>query len=170
MRDVALRDRAAFAQLYNRTSAKLFGVCLRILNNRAEAEEALQEAYAKIWRSAGQYSRTKASPISWLAAIARNQSIDRVRQRRYASGDLEDAGDVPDDNPSPEMSAIAASDRQQLHDCVEELDAKHAAAIRAAYFGGITYETLAKRSGVPLGTMKSWIRRSLMKLKDCLER
>ena len=167
---VALGDRGAFELLYQRTSAKLFGVCLRILSERAEAEEALQEAYVKIWRNAAQYSQARAGAISWLAAIARNQSIDRLRARRLGAEDIDAAADIGDSRPSPEAEVVAAADRRLLHDCLDELDGSHAAAIRAAYFGGYTYEELARRNAMPLGTIKSWIRRGLAKLRDCLER
>jgi len=167
---VVLRDRRAFGLLYQRTSAKLFGVCLRILNDRAEAEEALQEAYVKIWRNAGQYAPSKAAAISWMAAIARNQSIDKLRKRRPKADDVSAAADIQDDRPSPESQVVAAADRRRLHDCLDELEGSHAAAIRDAYFGGFTYEELAQRNGMPLGTMKSWIRRSLAKLRNCLDR
>lgn len=167
---VALGDRGAFALLYRRSSAKLFGVCLRILGERAEAEEALQETYVKIWRSAAQYSQARAGAIAWMAAVARNQSIDRLRARRGGAADIDAAENIGDTRPSPEGEAVAAADRRQLHDCLDELDGRHAAAIRDAYFGGHTYEALAGRTGVPLGTMKSWIRRGLAKLRDCLER
>jgi RNA polymerase sigma-70 factor (ECF subfamily) len=167
---VALRDRGAFELLYQRTSAKLFGVCLRILSERAEAEEALQEAFVKIWRNAGQYSQARAGAIAWMAAIARNQSIDRLRARRRGAEDIDVAAEVADGRPTPEAEAVAAADRRLLHDCLDALEPGHAAAIRDAYFGGYTYEALARRGGVPLGTMKSWIRRGLAKLRECLER
>jgi RNA polymerase sigma-70 factor, ECF subfamily len=167
---VALGDRRAFEVLYQRTSAKLFGVCLRILRERAEAEEALQEAYVKIWRNAAQYSQARAAGISWMAAIARNQSIDKLRTRRPGAEDLGQAEDLPDGRPSPEAEALAAAGRLRLRGCLEELESSHAAAIRDAYFGGYTYEELARRGDVPLGTMKSWIRRGLARLRDCLER
>jgi RNA polymerase sigma-70 factor (ECF subfamily) len=167
---VALHDRSAFNELYRRTSAKLFGICLRILSERSDAEEALQEVYVKIWHNAEQYARAKASPIAWLAAIARNQSIDRLRMRRPPGADVDEAIDLSDDRPSPEAAAVAAGEGRLLADCLNELQGKQAAAIRAAYFGGYTYEQLARAGGVPLGTVKSWIRRGLAKLKDCLER
>lgn len=167
---VALGDRAAFRRLYERTSAKLFGVCLRILKDRGEAEDVMQEAFVKIWRSAGGYTQSNARPISWLAAIARNQSIDRLRARRPAAADLDDIVDAADDAPSPEAQAVASDDRMRLERCMDGLELDHAAALRSAFLEGYTYEELAQRMAVPLGTMKSWIRRSLLKLKDCLQR
>lgn len=170
LQQVALRNRAAFKTLYQRTSAKLFGICLRILMDRAAAEEALQETYAKIWRNAEQYSRARASPIAWLAAIARNQSIDMLRARKPRADDIDTATQIADDRPGPEANTIAADEGRRLQACIGELPARQAKAIRAAYFGGHTYNALAKRAGVPLGTMKSWIRRGLIKLRDCMNR
>lgn len=165
-----LGDRAAFKIVYERTSAKLFGVCLRILNDRSEAEEVLQETYVKVWRNAGRYVQAKASPISWLAAIARNQSIDRLRARKPQAGELEEAAEKPDDGPSPEASTVASDEHRRLAACLAKLDGTHAEAVRSAFIEGYTYEELAVRMDVPLGTMKSWIRRSLLKLRDCLKR
>ncbi len=165
-----LGDRAAFKSVYERTSAKLFGVCLRILNDRSEAEEVLQETYVKVWRNAGRYVQAKASPISWLVAIARNQAIDRIRARKPAAGDLDEASEKPDDGPSPEARTVASDEKRRLDDCLSRLDRSHADAVRRAFIEGYTYEELAVHMDVPLGTMKSWIRRSLLKLKDCLKR
>lgn len=166
---VALGNRAAFQEVYERTSAKLFGVCLRLLSERAIAEEVLQEAYVKVWRNAGSYVQAKAKPMTWLIAVARNQAIDRLRVQRPGAVDLEEAGEIRDEKPSPELAAIASDERERLHDCMDTLGAKHSDVIRSAYFGGFSYGELAENRGVPLGTMKSWIRRSLLKLKDCLE-
>jgi len=167
---VALRDRAAFRDLYRRTSAKLFGVCLRILSDRTDAEEVLQETYVKIWRNAKQFSRTRASATAWLSAVARNQSIDRLRSRRAPAFPIEEAFGLADDRPSPETASVATDDNRRLHDCLRTLEGNQASAIATAYFGGQTYEELARGLKVPLGTVKSWIRRGLARLKDCLER
>lgn len=169
---VARGDRRAFAAVYERTSAKLFGVCLRILGNRSEAEDALQEAYVNVWRNAASFDAAKASPISWLAALARNKAIDRLRNR--ASRPQEAIGDevmtIADPAPSALTLVSAAQDGQRLAGCIGELDDRQGAAIRNAFFGGLTYVELAEREVVPLGTMKSWIRRGLQRLRECLER
>lgn len=167
---VALRDRRAFADLYRRTSAKLFGICLRILSERTDAEEVLQETYVKVWRNADRFVRERASPITWMAAIARNQAIDRMRARKPAADPVEAVLDLSDGRPSPEAAALAADDGRALTNCLEELQEKQRAAIREVYFGGLTYDELARQTGTPLGTVKSWIRRGLGKLRDCLER
>jgi RNA polymerase sigma factor (sigma-70 family) len=169
---VAGGDRTALRIVYQDTSAKLFGVCLRILSDRSEAEDVLQEVYLTVWRKAGSFDPARASPISWLIAIARNRAIDRLR----ASGVLrkmepiEAASAASDPAPDAAERVEFAQQHQRLADCLNELEARHAAAVRAAFLDGTTYEELATRMDVPLGTMKSWIRRALLKLRACLER
>lgn len=166
----ALKDRAAFSELYLATSAKLFGVCLRVLNNRAEAEEALQEIYIKVWTRADRYAISELSPISWLVAVARNHSIDRVRARRPAAAGIDQAQEVADAAPSPEDQVLWRSEGTRLALCLDELENSRAAAVRGAYLEGDSYAVLAERHNVPLNTMRTWLRRSLVKLKECLER
>lgn len=165
---VALRDRSAFKTLYGRTSAKLFGVTLRILRDRAEAEEALQEVYVKIWQRADRYQAGGYSPISWLVAVARNHALDVVRARRPAGDDLDAAVDVADAGPTPEQSAIRSGERVRIEGCLGELEPERAEAVRGAYLDGYTYDELASRYDVPLNTMRTWLRRSLLRLRDCL--
>ena len=162
-------DRAAFATLYKLTSAKLFGVCLRICGERQAAEDVLSEVYLTIWRRAGAYEPGRASPISWLATIARNRAIDWRRSAgRKLAVTLDDAPDVADPEPSAEDRLVTSGEDQRLHLCLDQLEDKHRGAIRTAFFDGLTYAELAEREGVPLGTMKSWVRRGLLRLKDCL--
>jgi len=171
---IALGDRSAFDGLYNATSAKLFGVCLRVLKDRAEAEETLQEVYLRVWDAAVRYRSGEASPISWLVAIARNRSIDRLRARKTRSGREEADGSaadlMADDAPGPEQLAIAAGERNRIVACFEELPPDRSDAVRRAYLDGDSYAELAARYGVPLNTMRTWLRRSLVKLRECLSR
>ncbi|SNR26421.1 sigma-70 family RNA polymerase sigma factor [Paracoccus sediminis] len=168
---VSLRDRRAFDRLYRATSAKLFGVCLRVLGNRPEAEEAVQEVFVKVWLKADRFSVTGQSPMSWLIAIARNQAIDRLRRRRETAGNLDDAAlGMRDPGPGPEVRAIQAGERRRLDGCLGELDGDRAAAVRGAYLDGDSYADLARRHDVPLNTMRTWLRRSLMRLRECLDR
>jgi RNA polymerase sigma-70 factor (ECF subfamily) len=167
---VSMRDRAAFDLLYRRTSAKLFGVCLRVLRDRAEAEEALQEVFVKVWTKADRFAASELSPISWLVAIARNHAIDRLRSRRERPAGIEAAAAVADQAPGPEAQVIAGAERDRIYRCLEELEDDRAAAVRGAYIGGESYAELAERHSVPLNTMRTWLRRSLMKLRECLER
>ena len=168
---VAAGDRAALRLVYNDTSAKLFGVCLRILNDRGEAEDVLQDVYVTVWRKATTFDPSRASPITWMVAIARNRAIDRLRasavSRRMEPIEAADA--VSDPAPAASERVELAQQHQKLAGCLEELEQKHAAAIRGAFLDGATYEELAARMSVPLGTMKSWIRRGLLKLRSCLE-
>ena len=162
-------DRAAFATLYNLTSAKLFGVCLRICGERQAAEDVLSEVYLTIWRRAGAYEPGRASPISWLATIARNRAIDWRRSAgRKVAVTLDEAPEVADPEPSAEERLVMSDEDNRLHLCLDQLEDKQRGAIRTAFFDGLTYAELAEREGVPLGTMKSWVRRGLMRLKDCL--
>jgi RNA polymerase sigma-70 factor (ECF subfamily) len=169
---VAAGDRAALQIVYRDTSAKLFGVCLRILADRNEAEDVLQEVYITVWRKAGAFDAERGSPITWLVAIARNKAIDRLRAG--ASGrkarPLEAAEDVSDPAPAALDLLAAADENRKLRGCLDELDARSKTAIRTAFYDGITYEELAARMGIPLGTVKSMIRRGLVKLRECLER
>ncbi len=163
-----LKDRAAFSALYDATSAKLFGVCLRILNNRAEAEEALQETYIKIWQKANRYAVNGYSPMTWLITLARNQAIDKLRARKAPAVEITEELGLADAGPTPEAAAVDASENRVLNGCLEALDAAHASAVRGAYLNGDTYQELADKAGVPINTMRTWLRRSLAKLKDCL--
>ena len=164
----ALRDRQAFRELYRRTSAKLFGVSLRILKDRAEAEEALQEVYVKIWQRADRYVAGGYSPISWLVAVARNHALDILRARKPVTDDIDAALDVADAGPDPEQVAVDRGERARIDGCLDELEAPKADAVRGAYLDGFSYEDLAARHNVPLNTMRTWLRRSLMKLRECL--
>lgn len=166
----ALGNRRAFHELYDATSAKLFGVCLRILRNRAEAEDALQEVYIRVWHKADSYTASRAAPMSWLAAIARNHAIDRVRARRPDPEELERRTDLSDDDPTPEEAAVASGERARLDACLAELDDAKRDAVRGAYLEGYSYKELADKHGIPLNTVRTWLRRSLMKLRECLER
>jgi RNA polymerase sigma factor (sigma-70 family) len=172
IRRVAGGDRAALRLVYDETAAKLFGVCLRILNDRSEAEDVLQEVYLTVWRKASAFDETRASPITWLVAIARNRAIDRVRSGNVArlSEPIEAADTIRDPAPLAAEALEVMQENQRLYSCLEELEQRQSAAIRSAFMDGLTYDELAQRSGVPLGTMKSWIRRGLAKLRACLER
>lgn len=166
----ALKNRPAFVQLYKLTSSKLFGVVLRVLNNRAEAEDALQEIYIKIWNNADKFSVNNYSPMSWLVVVARNHAIDIVRARKPKAMSIDDAFDVSDDRKTPEEMAVNTSEGRRIYGCLEELDKDKAQAVQGAYVEGYSYEELAERYSVPINTMRTWLRRSLISLRECLER
>jgi len=162
-------NRAAFRTLYQLTSAKLFGVCLRICGDRQAAEDVLSDVYMTVWKRAGAYEPGRASPISWLATIARNRAIDwRRSARRVPSAPLDEAPDIADVTPSSVERMLLDEREAQLYLCLEELQQRQRTAIRTAFFDGLTYAELAARQGVPLGTMKSWVRRGLLRLRECL--
>lgn len=172
LQQIAAGDERAFETLYRQTSSRLFGICLRLLPDRAEAEDVLQEIYVGIWNRAGQFDAGRAGALGWLAAIARNKAIDRLRARpapaRHTSLDAIDL--AADPAGSPDALAETAGDRLRLDHCLERLEPGRKTLIRTAFFDGATYQELATRSGTPIGTVKSWIRRGLMQLKVCLER
>ena len=164
-------DEDALAEVYEASSAKLFGICLRILGTREEAEDTLQDVYINVWRKAASFDPERASPITWLAVLARNRSIDRLRSRGGRTDTaIEEAAEVADPAPGADAAMEAGQERRRLQDCIAELEQRQARSIRAAFFNGLTYGELAEREDVPAGTMKSWIRRGLLRLKDCLQR
>jgi RNA polymerase sigma-70 factor, ECF subfamily len=163
-------DRSAFESVYRATSAKLFGVCLRIFPERSEAEEALQDAYLTIWNRAASFQPGRASPISWLVTVTRNRAIDRLRasgKAKYVP--VEEASEIADPAPRADAQMFAASEDKALHGCIEGLEARDAHFIRSAFVGGATYAQLADAEGAPLATVKSRIRRALIKLRSCME-
>lgn len=169
LHSVAAGDRDALSTLYERTSAKMFGICSRLLDNRGEAEEVLQDVYLTVWRNAGRFDSAKASPITWLAVLTRNRAIDRLRVRRVATAPLDHAAEIADERDSAFDLLEREQEVERLTQCLDELEERQRTMIRAAFLDGATYPQLAERESVPLGTMKSWIRRGLMRLKGCLE-
>jgi len=169
MSSVAAGDRTAFRAVYERTSAKLYGICLRLLGSEAEAQEVLQDAFVTLWRSSARFDPARASAITWLSVIARNKAIDRLRQRRPEGEQIDAALEIPDDRPLATAVIEQQDDARRLAHCLEQLEERSRAMIRAAFLDGASYPELAEREGVPLGTMKSWIRRGLLRLRGCLE-
>jgi RNA polymerase sigma-70 factor (ECF subfamily) len=166
---VAAGDVAAFEEVYRRTSAKLFGVCLRILPERHEAEDALQTVYLSVWRHAVRFDARRGTPMTWLLTLARNRAIDRLRtSRTIADLPIKLAETVPDPAPLASDLLDVAGDARRLHECLDGLDRDDAGFIRTAFFEGSTYAELAMRAKLPLGTLKSRIRRALLGLRDCL--
>lgn len=168
---VAAGDRHAFENLYRAAAPRLLAVCLRLLSDRAEAEDVLQEVFVAIWHKAGQFDPARASAPAWLATIARNRAIDRLRAlpARGTLAPIEFADDIADGGASPLQSAAAADDRARLDACLRQLEPRRRALIRTAFFDGATYEELAERIASPLGSVKSWIRRGLLQLRECLD-
>lgn len=163
-------DRDAFAFVYHQTSAKLFGLCLRMSPVRSEAEEALQDAYLTIWQRARLFDPDRGSAMTWLITVTRNRVLDRLRTAgRWVAGPIDLAMELPD--PADGAAAVLEEDQEhrRMLACLAALDGGDAALIRAGFLEGSSYPTLATRAGLPLGTVKSRIRRALIKLRACLQ-
>jgi RNA polymerase sigma-70 factor, ECF subfamily len=167
----ALGDRKAFAQLYDATRSKLFAVSLRIVRERPLAEEVLQDSYVSIWNHAADYAQAKSAPTTWMTAIVRNRSLDVVRRTREAP-DVDDAlaANLVDEAASPARETESRAEAHSLRQCLEELDAEQRQSIALAFYHGLSHSELADHLRKPLGTVKTHIRRGLLKLKDCLVR
>ncbi len=164
---VALGDRRAFKNLYELTNAHLFGAALRILSKRTLAEEAVQDAYVQIWQRAGSYRADKAQANTWMNAILRYRALDILRKqgRESSSEDLAEA-----DLPFVSGEAALSDVQKDLNVCLEELQAQQQQCIRLAYVEGYSHQELSDQLDTALGTVKSWIRRGLQQLKECLQR
>jgi RNA polymerase sigma factor (sigma-70 family) len=163
-------DPAALQRLYHLTAPKLNAVILAVLRDRALAEEVLQDAYVNVWRKAASFDPSRSSPITWLTSIARHRAIDRLRSERpFAADDIADH-DIVDDHPAVIEQLIIGEDSERLRRCLCCLEADQQQAIRAAFFAGLTYEDFAAREGLPLSTVKSRIRRGLLRLRACMDR
>lgn len=169
LRRVAARDQSALGAVYERTSAKLYGICLRVLGSEGEAQDALQEVYVTVWNKASRFDASRASPVTWLSVMARNKAIDSLRARRAPAEDIDAAENIADGRLSAFDVLEQAQDTARLTNCLEELEERTRTMIQSAFFEGSTYPELASRENVPLPTMKSWIRRGLMRLRGCLE-
>ena len=176
-----LGDRAAFATLYEQTSPHLLGVVLRIQRDRAQAEDILQEVYVNVWRAAQSFDAAQSQPLTWLSSIARNRAIDSLRRTQtqpkfrstISSTTLDEETDVYDtvasDAPGPLDLLSRASDARALSSCMQGLSAQQRQSVALAFFDGLSHAEVAEHMRQPLGTVKSWVRRALMSLKDCLD-
>ena len=178
----ALGDRAAFAQLYDRTSGHLFAVLLRVQRDRAQAEDLLQEVYVSVWRAAGGFDAARSQPLTWLTSIARNRAIDSLRRSQTqpqmlsttrAADDDDDSPDAveraADDAPGPLDLLDRACDARQLTHCMDGLSATQRQSVALAFYDGLSHAEVAEHLHQPLGTVKSWLRRALQSLKQCLD-
>jgi RNA polymerase sigma-70 factor, ECF subfamily len=166
---VAKADQDAFERLYQATRAKLYGVVLRILRRADLADEIVQETYLKVWSSAGQFDPAMASPITWMVAIARNRAIDLVRKRAETSIEehpevMEVAAETPDPLAKREMS----EELKRLLACMGALDEEHRRLVLLAYYSGCSRDQLAVEFDKPVNTIKTWLRRALFDIRDCL--
>jgi len=167
-------NKKAFATLYEATSGKLFAISLKMLNNRAQAEEALQDAFVKIWHNASDYQVSKGVVLSWMISIVRYRSLDIIRHNKVRKEqsliDDYDAVDSSSEDEDLNIGELDVSyeDDSKLVDCIEQLDQQQRQAIHLAYYKGLTHHEVVDHIRSPLGTVKSWIRRGLQQLQRCL--
>ena len=162
-------DKLAFADLYRQSSAKLYAVSLQMLRRRDLAEEAVQEAFVRIWHNAGDYQQEKGTVLTWMISIVRYRALDMLRaaKSRRETGDerLEEATH----DQTPEQELYEQRDRVRIDRCMDGLEGSQRQAIELAYFRGLTHMEVCEQMETPLGTIKTWIRRGLERLKRCIE-
>jgi RNA polymerase sigma-70 factor, ECF subfamily len=167
---VARGDKAAFEMLYTATSLKLYGIVVRILGQRALADEVLQEVYVRVWQRAGEFDPATSSPITWLTTIARNRALDEAKRKTTRSfEDHPEVFELPSDD-DPLENHERNEDRRRLQACLDGLEPEKREMVLLAYYFGLTREEIAERTGRPAATVKTWLRRSLAQLKNCLDR
>ena len=166
-----LGNRAAFADLYEATKSKLFAVSLRIVRERHIAEEVLQDSFVNIWNNATKYAVGQSAPMTWMTAIVRNRSLDIVRRPFHEVQDEEDffTSNMQDERPEPDAQLVARRDQARIEHCMKSLEGEQQQTISLAFFQGLSHSEVASHLGRPLGTVKTHIRRGLLKLKGCLE-
>ena len=167
---IAAQDRLAFRDLYTQVSSKLLGVLIRMLGQRAEAEDALQEVFTRVWLRAAKFDPDRGSGIGWLVTMARNHAIDRLRARPPRSDGDDALPDLPDTALRADQRLIAMGEARRIQDCFATLDPERSAAVKGAYLDGLSYDDLALRFNVPLNTMRTWLRRGLIALRECMEK
>ncbi|MEY9182479.1 RNA polymerase sigma-70 factor (ECF subfamily) [Bradyrhizobium sp. USDA 326] len=165
---VAKGDQAAFERLYAATRAKLYGVVLRILRRQDLAEEVIQETYVKIWNRAGQFNSALSSPITWMASIARNRAIDIVRKKSEVSIEEEpQAMEVAAESPDPLARREMTEELKRLLECIGRLEPDRQRLVLLAYYNGWSREQLAEKFAAPVNTVKTWLRRSMLDIREC---
>lgn len=173
---VSLRDEAALRQLYERTSPRLFGLAMRVVRQRESAEDVLQETFLTIWRVAGDYRASLSPPMAWLGLIVRSRALDQLRRRaaERAQGiqEFDDAvaETLASDAPTPLDLADASEQAWALHQCLGQLEVQQREVVSMAYLRDLSHGELAQQLKLPLGTVKTWIRRGLEKLRVCMAR
>jgi RNA polymerase sigma-70 factor (ECF subfamily) len=162
-------DQAAFERLYAATRSKLYGVVLRILRRQDLADEVMQETYVKVWTSAAQFDPALSSPITWMVAIARNRAIDIVRKKSEVSIEEEpEALEVAGESPNPLAKREMTEELRKLLGCIGKLEGERQRLILLAYYHGWSREQLAAKLDKPVNTIKTWLRRSLIEIRECI--
>jgi RNA polymerase sigma-70 factor (ECF subfamily) len=167
---IAARDNAAVAELYDRHNRLLYGLILRILRNRDEAEDVLQEVFVTIWTRAGTYDMTLGSPLAWLVRVARNRAIDRLRSRQVADRALDSVPLPLSPAGDPETGAAQRQEQETMARALAALPGEQRTLIEHAFYLGWTHAELASRFELPLGTVKTRIRRGMMALRDAMQK
>lgn len=167
---ISMGDRAAFKVLYDNTSPRLYAAALRLLKRPGWAEEVLQDCFITVWNRAGSYNATGSSPMTWLTHIVRNRAIDWLRGTDAHLAELDDAtmASISDPDGTPLDSLLQNDASQRLEKCMNLLAAEQRQCLVLAYYHGLSHEQIANTLRRPLGTAKSWIRRGLKQLKECL--
>jgi RNA polymerase sigma-70 factor, ECF subfamily len=167
---VARGDEAAFERVYGATRAKLYGVLLRILGKPALAEEVMEETYLKVWKLADQFDPATASPITWMVAIARNRAIDIVRKGGNISTDDEPEAPEPPpaEAPAPLARREMTAQLKRLLSCLGRLDPEKQRIVLLAYYSGWSRDQLASKLDIPVTTIRTWLRRSLLEIRECM--
>lgn len=165
----AAGDQLAFSRLYRETSAHLNALLVRILKRHDWADEALQDVYLKIWQKADQYAPDKGAPMTWLYSVARYRALDLLRMRRPEVSDEEVTAEAAAEDPGPDLMAQTEDELGRLQRCMDGLGDEQRRSVLLAYYEGFTHSELAQRLESPVGTVKSWVRRGLQRLRDCLE-
>jgi RNA polymerase sigma-70 factor (ECF subfamily) len=166
---VARGDEIAFERLYEATRAKLYGVLMRILGKPALAEEVMHETYLKIWKMADRFDSAKASPTTWMVAMARNRAIDIVRKRGELA--FEEESEVPEPAagaPPPLARREMTVELKRLLSCLGRLDPEKQRIVLLAYYSGWSRNQLATKLDIPVNTIKTWLRRSLLEIRECM--
>ncbi|MBO9676721.1 MAG: sigma-70 family RNA polymerase sigma factor [Acidovorax sp.] len=173
---VATRDEVALKLLYDRTASRLYGLALRILANKEWAEDVLQESFLGIWHSAGAYRDSLSPPLAWMGMRVRSRALDFLRRRRaerlHTNVPIEDAEELSqDEDAQGPMQLVEASEQAAaLHQCLQRLEQPQRQVVSLAYLRDLSHSELASRLKLPLGTVKTWMRRSLEQLRKCMAR
>jgi RNA polymerase sigma-70 factor (ECF subfamily) len=169
----ALKDQRAFAELYRMSSPHLHAVALRILRDSPAAEEILQASFVNVWLHAGSYVAAKSQPLTWLTRIVRNRCLDQLRRREVETvtvDDEEEGVTIAAEGPTPLEMLLAGADARAVKACVDALEPGQKQAIALAFSQGLSHSQLAQHLRQPLGTVKSWVRRGLERLRACVDR